>query len=95
MDESLQYRIYALLMPPVTPEKLERAYEMGLIRKEDLKDGSTYIGTCRNASEAVWHAKKERFTYQREKFGDVFPEDIVHPVDDCGFDIFIPVQEKP
>lgn len=91
---SKEHRIYELLMPPVTPEKLEQAYAEGMIRKEDLRDGVTYLGTCRNANEAVWHADKERFTYMRTKLGSTFPEDIVHPVDDLGFDIFIPVAEK-
>ena len=91
--DSLRYRIYTLLMPPITPEKLEEAYEMGMIRKIDLKDKVEYYGTCRNANTAIWHADKERFTYIREKFGSTFPEDIVHPEDDEKFDIFVPVQE--
>lgn len=78
---------------PLTKEELEKAYADGMIRKEDLKDGVSYKGHCRNASVAVWHAEKGRFTYQREKFGSVFPEDINHPADDNGFDLFTPYEE--
>jgi hypothetical protein len=75
---------------PVKPEELEQAYKDGMIKKADLKDGATYKGHCRNATEAVWHADKNCFTYQRTKFGHTFPEDIFHPEDDDGFDIFPP-----
>lgn len=78
---------------PLTKEELELAYSQGMIRKSDLKDGVTYKGHCRNASEAVWHAEKNRFTYQRTKFGSTFPEDINHPEDDDRHDLFTPYEE--
>ena len=84
---------YFYLSNPVKPEELEKAYTDGMIRKEDLKDGKSYKGHCRNASVAVWHADKVKFTYQRTKFGATFPEDINHPADDNGFDLFTPHEE--
>lgn len=87
--------VYALLYKKgLTAEDLEKAYSGGLIRKEKLIDGKIYKGHCRNASEAIWDASKGCFTYQRTKFGDTFPEDIPHPADDEGFDIFVAVEEE-
>lgn len=63
----------------------------GMIPKSQLIDGQSYIGCCRNATIAIWHADKNRFTYRRTKFNYVFDEDICHPEDDNGFDLFIPV----
>jgi hypothetical protein len=83
------------LSNPIKPGELEQAYKDGMIRKSDLKDGKTYLGDCRNASVATWHADKNCFTYQRTKFGSTFPEDIFHPEDDDGFDIFTPFEEIP
>lgn len=77
----------------ITPAMLEAAVAYGMIAKKDLKDGQRYSGTCRNASTAIWNADKERFTYLRHKFGDSFYEDIAHPEDDEGFDIFVPIKE--
>ena len=88
------YTCYGILMPPVTAEKLEEAYKIGLIPKKDLVDGITYLGTCRNAEEAVWHADRSRFEYIRTKWGSSFPEDIVHPEDDEGYDVFCCVAVK-
>lgn len=85
---------YFQLSNPIKPGELEQAYKEGLIRKSDLKDGVTYLGNCRNAREAVWHADKDCFTYMRTKFGHTFPEDINHPEDDDGFDLFTPTEEK-
>ena len=79
---------------PIRPGELEQAYQDGMIKRADLKNGVTYLGYCRNAYEAVWHSDKNCFTYQREKFGSTFPEDICHPEDDNGFDLFTPYEEK-
>lgn len=67
---------------------LKHVYLDGMIPKKDLVIGATYQGYCRNASEAVWNGKK--FMYMREKFGSRFEEDIEHPEDDCGYDVFVP-----
>ena len=64
----------------------------GGIPKENLVPGETYIGSCRNASEAVWNG--ERFTYLRTKFGSTYPEDINHFQDDDGHDVFVPIKAK-
>ena len=64
----------------------------GGIPKEELIVGETYIGNCRNASEAVWNG--ERFTYMRTKFGYTYPEDINHFQDDDGYDLFVPIKLK-
>lgn len=59
-----------------------------LIDKNDLDVGSIYQGDCRNAEYAYWDGVK--FTYLRSKFGSEFLEEINHPIDDDGFDVFIP-----
>ena len=94
--KGIAYKCYALVMPPAvgkppTTEQLEAAYKTGMIPKNELQDGVRYLGTCRNADEAIWYADKQRFTYIREKFGSTFPEDIVCPEDDIGFDVFCAV----
>ena len=68
--------------------------ELGMIPKKDLVDGATYLGFCRNAGEAIWDAGKNMFTYTRKKFGSSFNEDINHPEDDDGFDLFVPIKVK-
>lgn len=77
---------------PITPEVMNEAYALGMIKKSDLVDGKTYFGKCRNAKQAVWHESKQKFTYIREKMGSSFKEDINHPEDDNGFDLFIPIK---
>jgi hypothetical protein len=67
-------------------------YANNVIRKEDLIDNVKYFGECRNASEAIWHADKQKFTYLRTKFKDTFHEDINHLADDDGYDLFIPLK---
>ena len=64
----------------------------GGIPKNELVIGETYIGSCRNASEAVWDGKK--FTYMRTKFGNTYPETINHFQDDDGYDVFVPLKLK-
>jgi ATP sulfurylase len=71
---------------------IEEYYKLGVVRKEDLVDGKTYIGICRNATTAKWDAEKNVFTYLRTKFNLTFPEDINHIADDDGYDLFIPIK---
>jgi len=75
----------------VTPEVLEQYYQAGVIRKEDLKNGTYYWGRCRNSSLAMWDGKE--FIYLRTKFGNTFSETINHISDDNGYDLFVPIKE--
>ena len=59
------------------------------IPKKDLIHGAYYKGRCRNASEARWNAKLERFVHWRTKFGETFREEICHPEDEQNFDVFV------
>ena len=70
----------------------EEYYKMGVIRKEDLIDGKTYIGLCRNVTTAKWGAGENAFTYIRTKFNLTFPEKINHISDDDGYDLFVPIK---
>ena len=76
---------------PIASERLETLYALGLIPLKDLQEGKYYYGTCRNARVARWDGKV--FTYIRSKFGERFPEDINHPENDDGYDLFFPVGE--
>lgn len=58
------------------------------LRKEQLEIGGYYYGSCRNADIARWDG--DHFTYARRKFGNRFPEEIRHPEDDDGADLFFP-----
>lgn len=64
----------------------------GAIPKDKLVKGKTYIGTCRNTSEAIWLGDK--FEYIRYKFGCTYPEKINHFQNDDGYDVFVPLKEK-
>ena len=64
----------------------------GAIPKKDLIVGETYIGDCRNASEAIWNGKV--FVYKRNKFGYIYEEEINHFEDDDGYDLFVPIKLK-
>ena len=84
-------------IPIVDKDKYEEIIIPNIIRcggipKEGLVVGKTYIGSCRNASEAIWDG--EKFTYMRTKFGYTYPEDINHFQDDDGYDLFVPIKVK-
>lgn len=64
----------------------------GGIPKSELVIGKTYIGSCRNASEATWNG--EKFEYKRYKFGAWQDATINHFEDDNGYDLFIPIKIK-
>jgi hypothetical protein len=84
--------------PPIMERELYEKYVIpnfircGAIPKDELIVGKTYIGNCRNASEAVWNGKV--FTYKRTKFGCTYDEDINHFQDDDGYDVFVPIKIK-
>mgnify|MGYP003526028148 FL=1 len=81
-----------------TPENIRRhfnstgdlsvAFAMGLIPKHELVHGQWYLGACRNASMAVWDSASQKFFYRRTKFGSTFWDEIEHPEDDRGYDLF-------
>jgi hypothetical protein len=84
-------------IPIVRPMDYEEVIIPNIIRcggipKDELIVGKTYIGDCRNASEAVWNG--DVFTYMRTKFGTTYPEDINHFQDDDGYDVFVPIKQK-
>lgn len=88
---AIELQGYGYKIPePVTKEWLAKAYERGMIPKKDLVNGAIYIGCCRNAYLAQWHAEKNCFVHLRTKFDNVFAEEINHPEDDDGFDLFVP-----
>ena len=64
-----------------------------MIAKKDLKHLYYYKGVCRNAYVAQWDEKTNKFYYIRYKFGGHALEEIRHPEDDDGFDLFIPLKE--
>ena len=75
-------------MLPHHDERTGRA----LISKEQLIDGTYYVGRCRNATIARWSASNDCFYHWRIKFEQVFIEEIKHPVDESYFDVFRPVR---
>lgn len=86
---------------PSIPKPSKEVYEnivipnlirCGAISKKDLEIGKTYLGDCRNASEAVWNGKV--FVYKRYKFGFTYDEEINHFEDDDGSDLFVPIKIK-
>ena len=79
-------------LKPFTEEFIPNFIRCGAIPKDKLIIGKTYIGNCRNASEAVWNG--EVFTYKRTKFGCTYDEDINHFQDDDGYDVFVPIKIK-
>lgn len=58
-----------------------------------MRHGAYYYGECRNADTARWNGDTCKFVYWRHKFGDRFAEDIRHPEDDDGYDLFYPYHE--
>lgn len=94
---NINYDGYFPTIPHVHPSDYKNIIIPAIIRcggipKNKLIIGQTYIGECRNASEATWDGDK--FEYQRYKFGETFQEKINHFEDDNGYDLFIPFKEK-
>jgi hypothetical protein len=59
-----------------------------ILPREQLVDGTYYVGRCRNATIARWHAGRGVFLHWRKKFDWIFVEEIKHPVDEPNFDVF-------
>jgi len=92
-DEDSIFRIK--LPKPIPYSMFHEIYNKGIIPKKDLRKNTYYWGKCRNASVALWNGYE--FIYVRTKFMDTFNEDIKHPEDDDGYDLFIPlrIEENP
>ena len=65
------------------------------IPKEEMVDGGTYLGACRNAYVAEWSEKLDKFVHLASNFGHPYMEKIEHwdDVADTGFDGFIPFKK--
>jgi len=63
----------------------------GAIPKDKLIKGKRYLGSCRNATKALWNG--EEFEYKRYKFGAYYMDSVNHFQDDDGYDLFVPIQE--
>lgn len=79
------------------PKPLDEFYISHIIRcggipKSELKDGSEYIGNCRNSTKATWNSSKNLFVYKRFKFGMEYEDSINHFEDDDGYDLFVPIE---
>jgi hypothetical protein len=59
-----------------------------ILPKTALVDGAYYVGRCRNATIARWSATRNAFFHWRQKFDQIFVEEIQHPVDEECFDVF-------
>jgi len=89
-DEVSVYQIH--LPKPIPYTIFNEIYSKGIISKKDLAKNRYYRGKCRNANVALWNGYE--FIYMRTKFGSTFVEDIKHPEDDNGYDLFIPFKEE-
>jgi hypothetical protein len=87
-DENTIFNIH--LPKPIPYGLFHEMYNKGIIPKKNLKKNTYYRGKCRNASVALWNGFE--FIYVREKFGSTFNEEIKHPEDDDGYDLFIPLE---
>lgn len=88
-------QIYHILEQPILPENLKEAYELGMIKKEDLIDGKQYLGYSRNTDKAYWSKENNVFTFLNSGHfeGDGFEDHVPHPENDDGYDIFVPIEE--
>lgn len=82
--------IYNIELTPYRPNLFD-AIDAGMIAKRDMVDGGIYEGYCRYATVARWNRKHDMFTYKRIKEGKRITEWVVHPEDDVGYELFVPV----
>ena len=68
----------------------------GAIPKEELMDGWTYIGNCRNTHRATWNEGLNTFLYTRYKFGFSQIARVKHFQDEDfkGYDLFVPIKAE-
>ena len=79
-------------MPFILPQHDEKTGRP-ILSKEQLVDGTYYIGRCRNATIARWSAARGCFFHWRQKFDRIFVEEIKHPIDEEHYDVFRVVRE--
>lgn len=92
IDKFDEYSILGIHLPkPITDELYNELYSKGILRKEELKINSYYLGQCRNADVAMWTGVD--FIYMRYKFKSYYVDKINHLSDDDGYDLFIPLKE--
>lgn len=72
-------------------ELLENAYESGMIGKEKLNPGATYLGYGRGVVLASWDG--DNFLYSKYELGFNDIERVPHVEDYRGWDLFVPVLE--
>lgn len=75
----------------VTADDLERAYNYGMIRKEELIDGQWYYGQSRPGQFAQWSKEDDCFYVTTSSMGATYGEACNHPSDDNGFALFVPL----
>jgi len=64
-----------------------------MIPKKDLFHGLWYVGESRSTKIAMWNGGKKVFVFLREKFGQVFLEELPHEEDfDGKYDAFKPLK---
>ena len=75
---------------PPTKDELQIAYAKGMVPMDQLVDGATYYGYCRNSRWATWDAEGKFFRYE----GD-FEEEIFPPENADQHDLFLAVERAP
>jgi len=82
--------IYDEVLPRggISNEALKRAYDLGMLASNQMRMGHYYLGYSRNANMAHWNGEVFAITVW-EQTQWLFDE-IVHPDQDEGFDIFVP-----
>lgn len=81
------------LTPNSTAKELERAYDQGLLRPDQLEHGAYYRGQCKAATVARWHGELKRFVFLRPQFGGKVIDQIAHPAQGKTHDIFMPLEK--
>ena len=85
---------------PVVGQEEYRAFyipkliEAGAIPKNELVNGTVYIGNHRRADRARWNEERNAFEYWRYKFQWMIDE-CNHFEDDDGYALFVPIKVDP
>lgn len=84
--------------PKIGSDELDKLELFGMIPADRLEDRAYYQGICRNTNVAKWvkdsrDPSKSCFYYIREKHESFYVENINHPSNDTGFDLFVPLRK--